>query len=98
MIPKRVERSLVRLQVLCSKYDLSVACVVIDEEWNFRYRYRGDDGFLVGAAAILLLSVCGDEVGLMQVMRAISFDQDDILADEDYLGEEDFDLEDMEDE
>ena len=86
-----------RLQVLCSRYDLSVACIVIDEEWNFRYRYRGDDGFLVGAAAILLLSVCGDEVGLMQVMRAISFDQDDILTDEDY-GEEDYDLEGMDDE
>ena len=34
----------------------------------------------------------------MQVMRAISFDQDDILEDEDYLGEEDFDLEDVDDE
>ena len=84
MIPKRVDKALVRLQDLCTGYDLSVAFIVIDEDWNFRYRYRGDDGFLVAAAAIILLSVCGDELGLMQVLRAISFDQDDIFADDDF--------------
>lgn len=97
MIPTRVERSLERLQALCSRYDLSVACIVIDEDWNFRYRFRGDDAFLVAAAAILLRSLCGEQNDLMQVMRAISFDQDDALADEDY-GEEDYDLEGMDDE
>lgn len=93
MIPTRVERSLERLQVLCSRYDLSVACIVIDEDWNFRYRFRGDDAFLVAAAAILLRSLCGEQNDLMQAMRGISFDEHEILGDEDY--EEEDDLEDM---
>jgi len=91
MIPAYLEKKLADIEAICSEHDLCLACIVIDDQWDFFYTVRGDDAFMVVAAAILLRGLEQDGGELIQVMRALE------MVEEEAPGEEDLDNEELPD-